>query len=132
MKKRKEISLAMVNTDFFGLFEETLHKRSFNHTDEPFSMILICKNPFFAFDFYSEHVSEHLVCEQTPFLLNVSLLTVLPTVPEMQSVSLEEGKEREGNTIQSRFYYNILFHCPQLGAELDLPHGVELLHVRFV
>lgn len=55
-------------------------------------------------------MAEHLVCEQTSFLLNVSLLTVLPAVPEMQFVSLEEGKEREENTIQSRFYYHMLFH----------------------
>lgn len=77
-------------------------------------------------------MAEHLVCEQTSFLLNVSLLTVLPAVPEMQFVSLEEGKEREENTIQSRFYYHVLFHCPQLGAELGFPYEVELLHVVWI
>lgn len=106
MERRKEISLTVVNTDFSGLFEEKLHKRSFNHIVETFSMILICKI-IFATDFYSEHVSEYLVCEQTSFHLNVSLVTVLPAVPEMQFVSLKEGKEREKNTLQSRFYYHI-------------------------
>lgn len=77
-------------------------------------------------------MSVHLVCEQTSFLLNVSLLTALPAVPEMPSVSLEEEKEREENTIQSRFYYHILFHWPQLGPELGFPYEVELLHMWFV
>lgn len=50
----------------------------------------------------------------------------------MQFVSLEEGKEREEHTIQSRFYYHILFQSPELGAELGFPYEVEFLHTWFV
>lgn len=50
----------------------------------------------------------------------------------MQFVSPEEGKEREENTIQSKFYYHIVFHSPQLGAEKGFPYEVEFLHTWFV
>lgn len=41
MKRRKEISPAMRSTDFSGLSEEMLHKKSCNYAVESFLMFLI-------------------------------------------------------------------------------------------